>query len=184
MAPLRIAALVLAFLFAPLQILYMSQMLARLPFDVVSIGCAIIIIMLIVIPLRLLSIKSSVGIGISALCIIFGILVLHRLRDVVIVAIPLLNILALACHRWPRVEHYAVLIGLSFSIAIAAYALGTAPSIAIQLLAGDVQNVHQLIGGLFRGYHLELGLAAVAVLPFIGATLAMRQCPKTNILCS
>ena len=180
MAPFRIALLVLVVLFAPLQVLYIHQMLPRLPFDVVSIGCAIIIMILIVIPLRLFSIKSSLGIGLTALLVILGICVLHRLRDAVIVAIPLLNILALACHRLPRVEQYAELIGLSFSIAIAAYALGTVPSLAIQLMAGDFQSVHRFTWDLFGGYHVDLGVAAVAVLPFIGTALMMRQCSGSS----
>jgi len=180
MAPLRISALIFVVLFAPLQVWYIHQMSARLPFDVISIACAIVFIILILIPLRLLSIKSSLGIGLIALLVIFGICVLHRLHNMVIVAIPLLNILALASHRLPRVEPYAVLFGLSFSIAIAAYALATAPSLAIQLMAGNLQNIHQFIWNILGGYHVDLSVAAIAVLPFVGATLAMKQSPKTN----
>lgn len=180
MAPLRITALIFVVLFAPLQVWYIHQMSARLPFDVVSIACAIVFIFLILIPFRRLSIKSSFGIGLIALVVIFGICVLHRLHDLVIVAMPLLNILALASHRLPRVEHNAVLFGLSFSIAIAAYALGTVPSLAIQLMAGDLQNIHQFIWSLFGGYHVDLSVAAVAVLPFVGTTLALKQSPQTN----
>jgi hypothetical protein len=182
MAKSRIALLVLVILFAPLQVLYIHQMLPRLPFDIMSIGCAIIIIILIVIPLRLFSIKTSLSIGLTALLVILGICVLHRLRDAVIVAIPLLNILALASHRLPRVEQSAELIGLSFSIAIAAYALGTVPSLAIQLMAGDFQNVYPLIWDLFGGYHIDLSVSAVAVLPFIGTTLAVLQCSGSSNL--
>jgi hypothetical protein len=175
MTPLRIAALVLVVLIAPLQILYINLTLPRLPFNAVSIGFAITFIIFIVSVLRLLSIKSSLAIGLIALLVILGICVLYRLRDAVIVAIPLLNILALASHRMPRVEHYSVLIGISFSIGIAVCALGTAPSLAIQLLAGDFQNVHQFIWNLFDGYLVDLSVAVVAILPFIGTAIAMRQ---------